>query len=107
MSAKTSKPASSVTKVTAPLPFDKLYWLRIGLGVLGGLAADRVFAPGDYVDGLLIGVIFYLASYYVARYVWFKDLARENLSKIYSTGIGSYVLAFLFTWILLFTLLPA
>ncbi len=77
------------------------------MGVLGGLAADRVFVPGDYVDGLLIGVIFYLASYYLARYLWFKKLARENLMKIYSTGIGGYVLAFLFTWILLFTLAPA
>jgi hypothetical protein len=77
------------------------------LGVLGGLAADRVFAPGDYVDGLLVGVIFYLASYYVARYLWFKETAREHLGKIYSTGVGGYVLTFLFTWILLFTLIPA
>jgi len=107
MSAKTSKPASSATKATAPLPFDKLYWLRIGLGVLGGLAADRVFAPGDYVNGLLVGVIFYLASYYVARYLWFREQGRENLGKIYSTGVGGYVLTFLFTWILLFTLIPA
>ncbi|MGD0396664.1 MAG: hypothetical protein ABSB26_07125 [Nitrososphaerales archaeon] len=77
------------------------------MGVLGGLTAERVFAPGDYVDGLLIGVIFYLVSYYIARYVWFKDLARQSLGKLYSTGIGGYVLTFLFTWILLFTLIPA
>jgi hypothetical protein len=75
--------------------------------VLGGVAADRVFAPGDYVDGLLIGVIFYLASYYIARYVWFKELARENLGKLYTTALGGYVLTFLFTWILLFTILAA
>ena len=75
--------------------------------MLGGLAADRVFAPGDYVNGLLIGVIFYLASYYLARYLWFKEQARDNLGKIYSTGVGGYVLTFLFTWILLFTLIPA
>lgn len=77
------------------------------MGVLGGLAADKVFVPGDYVDGILVGVIFYLLSYYIARYAWFKQLPRENLTKIYSTGIGSFVLAFLFTWILLFTLFPA
>jgi len=56
---------------------------------------------------LLIGVIFYLASYYLARYIWFRDLGREKLGKIYSTGVGGYVLTFLFTWILLFTLMPA
>ena len=75
--------------------------------MLGGLTAERVFAPGDYVDGLLIGVIFYLASYYLARYIWFRDLGHEYLGKIYSTGVGGYVLTFLFTWILLFTLMPA
>jgi len=42
------------------------------LGVLGGLAAFRVFGS-DYASGLLVGVIFYLASYYVARYLWFKE----------------------------------
>jgi hypothetical protein len=56
---------------------------------------------------LLIGVIFYLASYYLARYIWFRDLGHEYLGKIYSTGVGGYVLTFLFTWILLFTLMPA
>jgi hypothetical protein len=76
------------------------------LGVLGGLTAFRVF-ESDYASGLLVGVIFYLASYYVARYLWFKKLARESLGKIYSTGIGGYVLTFLFTWILLSTLIPA
>jgi hypothetical protein len=76
------------------------------LGVLGGLTAFRVFGP-DYINGLLVGIIFYLVSYYIARYLWFKGLARDNLGKIYSTGIGSYVMTFLFTWILLTTLIPA
>jgi hypothetical protein len=88
------------------VPFDKLYWLRIGLGVLGGLAAYRVFGL-DYIDGILVGVIFYLASYYLARYLWFKELGRDQLGKIYSTGIGGYAMTFLFTWILLFTIMPA
>jgi hypothetical protein len=103
MRAKTSKPESSATKAAAPRPFDKLYWLRIGLGVLGGVAAYRVFGV-DYVNGLLVGVIFYLASYYLARYIWFRKLERQDVGKIYSTGIGGYILVFLFTWILLFTL---
>jgi hypothetical protein len=80
--------------------------LRIGLGVVGGLTAFQVFGS-DYTSGLLVGVIFYLASYYVARYLLFKELPRENLGKIYSTGIGGYVLIFLFTWILFSTLIPA
>ena len=103
MRAKTSKPESSVTKVTGPKPFDKLYWLRIGLGFLGGLTASQVFGV-DYLNGLLVGVIFYLASYYLARYLWFRDLDRADVGKIYSTGIGGFILVFLFTWILVYTL---
>lgn len=77
------------------------------MGVLGGLTADRVFVPRDYSDGLLVGIIFYLASYYLARYLLFREQYRENIGKMYSTGIGGYILTFLFTWILLFTLFPA
>jgi uncharacterized membrane protein YeaQ/YmgE (transglycosylase-associated protein family) len=80
-----------------------LYWLRISMGVLAGASAETIFGT-DSTDGLLVGVIFYLASYYVARYFWFKRLDKKNLGKIYSTGIGGYILLFLFTWILLFTL---
>jgi len=76
------------------------------LGVLGGFAAYRVFGA-DYFDGLLVGVMFYLVSYYLARYIWFRKLEREDIGKMYSTGIGVYVLVFLFTWILLFTLASA
>jgi hypothetical protein len=88
------------------LPFDKLYWLRVGLGVLAGVLAEFVFGV-DYSNGLLLGIIFYLASYYLARYLWFKELAKDYIGKMYSTGIGGYVFLFLFTWILLFTLYSA
>ena len=77
--------------------------MRIGLAVLGGLTAYRVFGT-DYLNGLLVGIIFYLASYYLARYLWFRDLDRADVGKIYSTGIGGYIMVFLFTWILIFTL---
>jgi len=76
------------------------------MGVLGGVTAYRIFGL-DYLNGLLVGIIFYLASYYLARYLWFGKLEREYVGRIYSTGIGGYVLVFLFTWILLFTLASA
>jgi len=77
--------------------------MRIGLGVLGGAAAYQVFG-NDYLNGLLVGIMFYLASYYLARYIWFRELDRQDVGKIYSTGIGGFILVFLFTWILFFTL---
>jgi len=76
------------------------------MAVLGGLTAYQVFGT-DYLNGVLVAVIFYLASYYLARYIWFRELNRDDVGKIYSTGIGGFVLVFLFTWILLFTLASA
>ena len=102
MSTKTSKPVSSATKQTVPPPFDKLYWFRIGLGVLAGLLAWII--PGtDFYNGISIGILVYLVSYYAARYLWFKGLDKQYIGKMYSTGLGVYIGLFLFTWILLFT----
>ncbi len=90
-----------------PNPFDKLYWLRIGSGLGGGLLAElAVRAPGsDYSWGLLVGVMVYLATYYVARFSWYRKVEAANLTKLYSTGVGGYAMLFVFTWIFLFTLL--
>lgn len=76
------------------------------MAVLGGLTAYQVFGT-DYLNGMLVAIIFYLASYYLARYLWFRELDRNDVGKIYSTGIGGFILVFLFTWILLFTLASA
>jgi len=83
--------------------FDKLYWLRIGLAVLGGVGAELLVGT-DYLSGVSIGIAVYLASYYLARFTWYRGTGKEVQAKIYSTGIGGFVLSFLFTWILLFTL---
>lgn len=83
--------------------FDKLYWLRIGLAVVGGVGAD-LLVGSDYLSGISIGIAVYLGSYYLARFTWYKGSGKNVQAKVYSTGIGGFVLAFLFTWILLFTL---
>jgi uncharacterized membrane protein YeaQ/YmgE (transglycosylase-associated protein family) len=86
-----------------PSEFDKVYWMRLAIGVVAGVGAKYIFGA-DYLDGLLLGIIGYLMSYYAARYVWFRKLDKTKLGKIYTTGIGGYVMVFLFSWILLFTL---
>ncbi|HUI23797.1 MAG TPA: hypothetical protein VLY82_05330 [Nitrososphaerales archaeon] len=90
-----------------PLPsFDKLYWSRIGLAAVAGVLAE-VLVGIDWTSGVSIGILFYLVSYYVARFTWYKGLGRESQGKIYTTGIGSFLMIFLFTWILFFTLQAA
>lgn len=82
--------------------FEKLYWSRVGFGVLGGIAAEYIFGV-DYLDGISLLILVYLLTYYIARYVLYRKVAPENLSKLYTTGIGTYVIVFLWIWVLLFT----
>ena len=58
----------------------------------------------DYLSGISLGIAAYLVSYYIARFTWYRGVDRSMQGKIYSTGIGSFALVFLFTWMLLFTL---
>jgi hypothetical protein len=87
-----------------PAPaFDKLYWLRVGLAAFSAVSAD-VLVGTDYATGISIAIGIYLASYYLARFIWYRDLGKEFQGKIYSMGIGAFVLVFIYTWMFVFTL---
>ncbi len=85
--------------------FDKLYWMRIAFGFLGGLISFYLNQlGGDFA--LLPATIFmllYLASFYIARYFLIKEIKPEETSKLFFNGLGGFIFLFLFTWILLFT----
>jgi hypothetical protein len=89
--------------------FDKLYWARIGSAVLAGALTEALQASvgSDWSIGVTIGIGVYLLTYYAALFSWYRGIPREQQGKVYSTGIGGFVMAFLFTWILLFTLQTA
>jgi hypothetical protein len=105
-STKTSKPDSSDTKPLPPAAFDKLYWTRIGSAVVAGVAtvALSAFVGTDWTVGVSVAIGVYLVSYYGALFTWYKGLPRQQQGKVYTTGIGGFVMVFLFTWMLLFTL---
>jgi hypothetical protein len=102
--------------------FDKIYWLRAGLGALGGISAElltgcRVLIPPpaeggacvnglspDYSTGILIGLFIYLATFYVLKWTVGKGLQKDQERKLYTTGVGSFLMLFIFSWVLLFTL---
>jgi hypothetical protein len=83
--------------------FDKLYWLRIGLAAIAGLAANLLVGT-DYASGVSLGIGVYLVSYYAARFTWYRSLDKQAQGKVYTTGIGTFVIMFLFTWMFFFTL---
>ncbi len=99
-----------------------MYWFRTGLGVLGGGLAElltgcKVILPPaanagtcvgsavpDYSTGILVWVGLYLLSFYLIKWTYGKKLDKDEQRKIVTTGIGSFILLFIFTWVILFTL---
>ncbi len=100
--AKTSRPESSATNVLPLNAFDKLYWLRAGFAALAGAISASVVNT-DYTSGISLGLLMYLISFYLAKFTWYRSLGKDQQMKIYTTGIGTFVLVFLFTWIIIFT----
>jgi hypothetical protein len=91
-------------------PLDKLYWLRVAAGVLSGVLATLLGFVGanqpEAYRGVILALAIYALTSYAARYHMFKNLG-VSLRKIYTHGIGSFIMLFLFTWILLNTLITA
>ncbi len=100
----------------------KIFWARAGLGALGGTLSElltgcKVIVPPpssggacvggvspDYSTGILIAMFIFIASYYGFRAVFGKRFPKDEQRKIYTTGIGSFVMLYVFSWVLLFTL---
>ena len=86
---------------------DKLFWLRIGLAVMGGIAATFIF---DSIEGeerrwTSIGfmILIFIASIVISKSMNLAP-ARLGRKKIVTTGIGSFVFLYLFMWIVSYTL---
>ena len=91
---------------------DKLFWIRIGIAALGGIAATFLFEPieGEERRWASIGfmIILFIVSAIIVKGMKI-GLPHSDRKKIVTTGIGSYVFLYLFMWILSYTLvhLPA
>lgn len=84
-------------------PTDKIFWSRALMGIFAGLLAGLLgfITPNiNAYRGILIAVAFYALTYYLSRYVLAKDLPKEQSHKYVTLGIGSFIMLFLFTWIL-------
>jgi len=86
---------------------DKLFWIRVGLAMMGGIAATFLF---DSIEGeerrwTSIGfmILIFITSIVIAKSM---NLAppRSDRKKLITTGIGSFVFLYLFMWILSYTL---
>lgn len=84
-------------------PIDKIFWMRIGFGVLAGIIAGMLgYLSSNPMAfrGVGVGFMIYFLSYIVARVSFGKNLPPTDYRKMVTTGLGGYVFMFLFIWIL-------
>lgn len=88
---------------------DKLFWLRVGLGVLAGslsalIGSSQSIESSRMVLGFGIMIILFIVSYAIAKSMKIPIIPADK-KKLITTGIGSYFLMFIFCWILVNTLI--
>lgn len=87
---------------------DKLFWLRVGMGVLAGSLSAII--GNDQVEstrvalGFGIMIILFAGSYVIAKSMRIP-IPISDKKKLITTGYGSYFLMFIFCWILVNTLI--
>ena len=85
---------------------DKLFWLRVGLAVLAGTLSAIIGNPMQSHKGFLglgIMIILFIVSIGMAKSMKIPLLPSDK-KKLITTGYGSYILMFIFSWILVTTL---
>ena len=87
-----------------------LYWLRVSLAVIAGIAATFIFEDieGEDKRWASIGfmIIIFLGTIVVAKNMRMQ-LASSDRKKVVTQAIGSYVFLYLFTWIVTHTIANA
>jgi hypothetical protein len=88
---------------------NKLFWLRVGLGVLAGILSAIIGEPikiesNRVVLGFGIMIALFIVSYIIAKGMKIP-IAMAEKKKLVTTGYGSYFLMFIFSWILVNTLI--
>lgn len=89
-------------------PLDKLFWLRVGMGILAGaLSAYLGYSIEEASRPFLafgIMIVLFIISYGIAKAMRIP-IPSSDKKKLIMTGIGSYFFMFLFSWILVNTLI--
>lgn len=101
---------NEVDKGTMQKKLDKLFWIRVGLAVIGGIMATFLLDPleGEERRWASIGmmIIIFIITIGIAKGMRIQ-LPSSDKKKLVTTGIGSYIFIYLFMWILSYTLVFA
>ena len=83
-------------------PLSLIYWIKFSLGVLAALICI-LLSVNNIITGVTIGFITYIISDKVLKQLFIDKV--DNLSNVTKTGIGIYIITFIFFWALLYTIL--
>ena len=92
----------------------KVYWLRVALGIIAaflcavygiltGTISNSIFTFNILMNSITLALAIYLISYYIIKRKFM--LKVEKPSKLVTTGIGIYFIAWLVFWVLLYTII--
>ena len=88
---------------------DKLFWMRVVFAIIGGIAATFLFEGiEDSEEHRWTSIIFMISLFLVTCFMAKAmkiNFPRSDRKKIVTTGIGSFIFMYLFSWIMSFTLL--
>ncbi len=86
---------------------DRLFWIRVGLALIGGTVATFLFEPlqGEERRWASIGflIVLFIGSAIMAKGMKIP-LPASDRKKIVTQGMGSYIFLYLFMWIFTYTL---
>jgi hypothetical protein len=98
-------------------PLEKVYWLRLLLGIVAALACigyevamgtitrDPNSLPlySTLFYGISIALVVYMLSIYAVKFKFVTMV--EKPQKLWKTGIGVYMLSWVTFWVLLYTII--
>jgi hypothetical protein len=104
-----SEPSTNQTEgIKMKDPLNKLFWIRVGIGILAGIISAQVGNSLDMSSRPFVGfgimIMLFIVTYGIARAMRIP-LPPSDRKKLVMTGIGSYFFMFIFTWILVHTLM--
>ena len=88
---------------------NKLFWLRVGFALIGGTMATFLFEGIEHDEqhrwtSIGFMIILFLVTCFIAKGMKIS-FPKSDRKKIVTTGIGSFIFLYLFSWIMSFTLL--
>ena len=86
-----------------------LFWLRIGLALIGGASATFLFEGIEDTEehrwsSIIFMIVLFIITCFIAKGMKI-NFPKSDRKKLVTTGIGSFVFMYLFAWIMTYTLL--